>query len=44
MHRITFKFGERGEDMKAQLSGWRASFYFPHQRFEVNPAGFQCSD
>jgi hypothetical protein len=41
---ITFEFGERGEDMKDQFSGWRASFYFLRQRFEVDPAGFQFSD
>jgi hypothetical protein len=38
---ITFEFGERRKDMKDQLSGWRARFYFLRQRFEVDSAGFQ---
>jgi len=41
---ITFEFGERRKNMKDQLSGWRARFYFLRQRFQVDSAGFQFSD
>lgn len=41
---VTFEFGECREDVKEQLSGWRASFYYLRQRFEVDPAGSQFSD